>query len=328
MRMKGLWFMFITLCFCLQAAAQVTAEDYAKKGIEKYNKKDYNEAIKLFKIAQTLDTLYFEYTRYVSGCYVAMGEYKKSDNNMDSLTIRYPNSWGAYVTATAYFTENKYFDKALNLMQYATNRLINESDSVRAYLYGYLGQAKYDLQDFEGALKDYKTAHKLDTANTESWFDLAKTYADLNKIDSATYYYKKIERKEPDDIGLYISWGFLNNKLGMYNEAIVLYNKCLRNIAKKNAKGEQYSIVNTGLLHSNYGFALFKIGDYKKAMVEFKKSIECYPSNSYVYRNRALLYIEQKKYDEACKDLNFAIALGFADQYGTEVDDLLNEHCR
>ena len=41
-----------------------------------------------------------------------------------------------------------------------------------------------------------------------------------------------------------------------------------------------------------------------------------------------LQVIENKKYDNACKDLQNAIDKGFTVSYGQEVEDLQKEHCK
>jgi len=52
-----------------------------------------------------------------------------------------------------------------------------------------------------------------------------------------------------------------------------------------------------------------------------------YPVNSYAYKNRALIYIEEKKWKEACEDLSKANELGYTRQYGKEVNELITKYC-
>ena len=70
-----------------------------------------------------------------------------------------------------------------------------------------------------------------------------------------------------------------------------------------------------------------KLGDLKGAMGDVNKSIELYPSNSYAFRNRALIFIEMNKIQDACNDLQRSSELGFTKMYGSEVDDLRTKYC-
>lgn len=53
-----------------------------------------------------------------------------------------------------------------------------------------------------------------------------------------------------------------------------------------------------------------------------------YPTNSYAYRNLALVYIELKILKEACNALGYAKSYGFERQYGGEVEALIDKHCK
>jgi lipoprotein NlpI len=51
------------------------------------------------------------------------------------------------------------------------------------------------------------------------------------------------------------------------------------------------------------------------------------PTNSYAFKNRALVYFSTDKKELACLDLQKALELGFQEDYGDEVAKLLAEHC-
>ncbi|MGV2480420.1 UNVERIFIED_CONTAM: hypothetical protein IGO34_26850, partial [Salmonella enterica subsp. enterica serovar Weltevreden] len=57
-------------------------------------------------------------------------------------------------------------------------------------------------------------------------------------------------------------------------------------------------------------------------------SISLLPSNSYAYRNLALVYIATGKKTEACDALRYARSYDFKANYGDEVDELIKTHCR
>jgi hypothetical protein len=62
-------------------------------------------------------------------------------------------------------------------------------------------------------------------------------------------------------------------------------------------------------------------------MRDINKSIKLMQQNSYAYKIRALINIENNKIDNACKDLIKETELGYTPQYGNEVKELKALHC-
>ena len=56
------------------------------------------------------------------------------------------------------------------------------------------------------------------------------------------------------------------------------------------------------------------------------KSITIDPSNSYAFKNRAIVYLAIGKKEAAHEDLIHAVNLGYEDYWGNEVNTLLDEH--
>lgn len=81
------------------------------------------------------------------------------------------------------------------------------------------------------------------------------------------------------------------------------------------------------LSYNNRAYNKYKLGDLKGALADVEKSIRLYPTNSYAFRNRALIYIAMKKNANACQDINKALELGFTTMYGDQVEKLKEEHC-
>ena len=69
-------------------------------------------------------------------------------------------------------------------------------------------------------------------------------------------------------------------------------------------------------------------GDFKKAHQFIDKSIELDPTNSYAFKNKALVYLKQNDIKNAISNLERAKALRFDLYYGSEVDDLLLKFTR
>jgi tRNA A37 methylthiotransferase MiaB len=72
----------------------------------------------------------------------------------------------------------------------------------------------------------------------------------------------------------------------------------------------------------------YKKGDYVNALHDINLSIKMYPTNSYAYRNLALVYIALNKMKEACTSLGYAMNYGFEKRYGPQVSELFMKYCK
>ncbi len=82
------------------------------------------------------------------------------------------------------------------------------------------------------------------------------------------------------------------------------------------------------LILNNLGYAMYLTGAHENALEYINKSIALYPANSYAWKNKALVLIQQDRLSEACTALKEAKRLGFASYYGKDVDELLQNHCK
>jgi lipoprotein NlpI len=67
------------------------------------------------------------------------------------------------------------------------------------------------------------------------------------------------------------------------------------------------------------------LGDHDKGLELINYSLTLDPDNSYAYKNRAKYYIETGDPKKALRDLLQAKAMGYDEQYGAEVDEIINE---
>jgi regulator of sirC expression with transglutaminase-like and TPR domain len=63
-------------------------------------------------------------------------------------------------------------------------------------------------------------------------------------------------------------------------------------------------------------------------MKDINHSLDLLPTNSYAYKNRALVYFDLAEKNKGCADLEKAIELGYTKQYGNKVEKLNNEKCK
>lgn len=317
-----------TLFICLAAVSisyAQSAGDMCKKAWKQTRAGDHEGA--LITLDEAIEKYPDETNCYVDRLYVLYraGYQKEIGPWVDSMFKWFPDAWRLYLDVGNVYNDFKEFDKEVDLYKQALSKFKNEHDSVLMKLTRELGYAKSNIMDYAGAKTDFLWAYARDTADVYNHFGMAYIYGYTSNLDSAIYFYQKVLVKLPYDISTYLSLGFDYNEAGRFDDALLCYDKAFKIIKEKKDKPDY---IHLGLLYSNYGYALFKKGRYKDAMDSFNTSIKHYPSNSYVYKNRALLYITQHKFKEACDDLNRATSLGFFDQYGDEVDKLAKLYCK
>lgn len=84
---------------------------------------------------------------------------------------------------------------------------------------------------------------------------------------------------------------------------------------------------NEVLCYSNRSFSRLKTGDLAGAMKDINISLSLYKTNSYAYKVRGLIYLEKNMNSAACQDFNEALRLGYTEEHGGEVRELIKEHC-
>jgi tetratricopeptide (TPR) repeat protein len=85
---------------------------------------------------------------------------------------------------------------------------------------------------------------------------------------------------------------------------------------------------NNYVRKNNLGYSYVSAGQLDIGIKYIKEAIEGDPSNSYAYRNLGLAYLNLKQKDVACQYFYKAIALGFTQKHGQEVESLINKNCQ
>jgi len=302
-----------------------TAPELVKKAQEKAGKKDYKGAValldKAIAINPNVPSYYFE--RAI--CMFNSGAMEEAKTEADKIPALFPDSIGVHLRTGIFFYDTRDFDHAIEVYDGIFNTFPTMPDSMRIGILNNRGSSKHSMNDAAGAKEDYDIAYAIDSMNISIMINLAGVYDDLGKPEESVRLLLKVIKLQPNNNSTYNNLGFIYNNMGKYKEAIDIFNKSI-DLIKKNKDYESQVVL--GFTYSNRGHAKYKLGDNKGALKDFELSIELAPSNSYVFKNRALVYIAMNKNKEACLDLYRAISLGFADMYGNEVEKLINAYCR
>ena len=180
------------------------------------------------------------------------------------------------------------------------------------------GSAKYQLKNYVSAIKDFDEAINLDNNYTDAYYLRALCFGTLKRYNKALNDFNKVIELDPSYKDAYINRGYyVLEKTGNYEEAINDYNKYL----ELNSDGENAFALN------NRGYAKYKLNNLEGAMKDIQESIQLNPDNSFAYKNRALIYVSLDSINLACQDLEQANALGFSNEFGTEVSQLISKFC-
>ena len=180
------------------------------------------------------------------------------------------------------------------------------------------GNAKMQLKDYSGAIKDYDKAVELKNDYQEAYYTRAICYSNLEKYHKAMDDFNKAIELDPEYANAYNNRAFyVKEKTGDYEGAIEDYNKFIE-LNKDN---------NNAFAYSNRGYAKLMLNHLDEAMEDIEKSINLDSTNSFVYKNRALIYINLDSIQLACLDLNRALELGYTNDYDIEVEKLMVEYC-
>lgn len=134
------------------------------------------------------------------------------------------------------------------------------------------------------------------------------------RYDEAEWALNKILSIDKKNIMGLTNLGLCKSEKQDYKGAIQCYNKSLR------IQTDAYPL-------NNRGYAYYKLGKYEKALKDINHSLQQDASNSYAYKNRALVYFKLHN-SNACNDLQTALDKGFTEMYGDEVLKLQQEYCK
>jgi tetratricopeptide (TPR) repeat protein len=113
---------------------------------------------------------------------------------------------------------------------------------------------------------------------------------------------------------------YVKEKMGDYKGALDDYTKAIGFLTG--------DTMNECKAYCNRGHAKFMMKDYRGALQDLETAISLNPSDPYIYRNRALIFIEIKNKPMICFDLKKALDLGFTEQYGDEAEKLMKQYCQ
>ncbi len=292
-----------------------TAEEYYSTSIELANKNDYKNALKSINKSIEKDNKTAEYYIFKGQVQEKLENYKEAyetyslgiSNCSKNLVLLY-NARAIFLTSVK---ENE-----LASADYKKALQLSDVDSLKSMTLGNRAVNFIQMRKFEDAYIDLIDALKIDSNSVILLSNLGSICDEIGKSEMTLVYLLKAHEIDPTFYPIIGNIGFKYQEMGQHEKAIEYYNKVLE------------ISPNEPLGFSNRSYNKLKLGDLKGAMKDIEKSLELYPANSYAYRIRALIFIEEKKYQKACLDIETAINRGYVEMYGDEVLTLKNKYCK
>jgi tetratricopeptide (TPR) repeat protein len=140
----------------------------------------------------------------------------------------------------------------------------------------------------------------------------------MNSTGEIMMYLERGVKLYPNSALLIGNLAYRYQNKGDYEKAIELNNKAIALLKQED---------NASVYYNNRGYEKFKMNDLEAAMQDVNKAMEIDSSNSFIYRNRALIYIALKQTDKACADIETALQRGFTEYYGKEALEMKKQYC-
>jgi tetratricopeptide (TPR) repeat protein len=138
----------------------------------------------------------------------------------------------------------------------------------------------------------------------------------MDSIEQGIGIFKQLIREDKNDFIACQNIGYFSMNKEKYDTALVYFNRALSINPK------------LGLTYNNRGFLEYKMGNNREALKDINTSLKLDKTNAFAYKNRALISIAEGRMEDACADLIKARSLGYAEKYGNEVNQLIQQNCK
>ncbi len=215
----------------------------------------------------------------------------KRAGNLDSETRRKLKSLG-YLSETVSIKKKKYTEK-----DDLKTRL-----HIHVRMFNALGT--YQAGNTDLAIKELKEIIRINPNYTSVYSHLAKIYKEIGQVQKSVSILKEGLKNNPGNILLLSNFGIFLVENGEYRLAIDSLNQCTL-LNKHDPEIFNY-----------LGVAYYRIGDFDKAMLNYRKSLEIDTNYAAIYNNIGSLYLskfqrskERGSFDDAILNFNKAIKI-------------------
>jgi tetratricopeptide (TPR) repeat protein len=273
------------------------------------------EVIKVYDKIENLLGQNDDLTETKKNIWLYLNDVKNAVREYEKLIEIYPYEIGYYITAGEIYLSNNMPDKAFPFFQKAI-QIDAENAALNLALSNYYETVKKPTESFEALLK----ALSCKELEIEEKLPVLKKYlANAFRLqtpeimDKAEQLAQVVANTNPYDLEGWAALAKLNTLKNKYEEAKVLYEKCIE------LDESQYAI------WEDYYFVLTKLEDYKTMIVHEKLVEEYFPTNATIQYGLALALYTEKQYDGALKAAKQALSFTFDNSFVAELNLLLGD---
>ncbi|MNU72491.1 Tetratricopeptide repeat protein [compost metagenome] len=280
------------------------------EGEELFAKGDYKKALNVFnKEAKQNNSV--EVRFWIASCNFQLNKFEVAKKGFLEIVRRGINDEEQELSMMNLASCYLNLEKNDSALYYYEQTIENFPKAANAYYYK--GIILYEQTKFKEAKEIYDQAIAIDSTDWRFYIRRQDVSYALNEFGDALADLLKARELNPT-LNISINIAYCYSMLEKYREADLIY--------------KQIYNENDFRLLNNYGLIKHKLGFSKEGEELIRKSLKLEPKNSYAYRNLAIIAIDNKDLTNACIYLKKAQEFEFFTKYGSEVDNLILEHCK
>lgn len=305
--MKTRLFIFLTLSLFIQGFSQETSKN-VRDGMDHFSQMEYNEALKCFLKEERKNStteMYF----WIGYTYAALNEIEEAKPYF--LKIIKGGNQGPEYAMSLVNLGNCYRKEKPDSAYYYYDLAISEFPGMADAYYN-KGTLLYAQSKFEEARVNFDKAIEIDSSVWTYFQKRLEVCFATNDFESALTDMLKVRELNPE-VRNEMNLAFCYSKLERYQEADSIFQMIYNE--------------NDALFLNNYGMNKHNMGATEEGKALIQKSLSIKADNAYAYRNLAVIALAEGNKSLACEYLHKADSLGFAKNYGDEVQKLMTENC-
>lgn len=205
-------------------------------------------------------------------------------------------------------------DSALHYL--LLTRKVTSNDSLKFAIHLDIGQARYLNRELDKAIIELNPLLDDDNYRFAALTILLGVYSDMRDFVKAVPVARELVSTNPTFYPAIVNVGYMYLDYGKPDSAIFYFGKAL------------VYAPDDPIILNNLGNAYFKSGNSNIGLSYINKSLMIDSTNSYAYRNRGLIYLDEKENSLACDDFTKAIELGYVEVYGDDIINWKKEACK
>jgi len=205
------------------------------------------------------------------------------------------------------------------------DKALASREKFKSNLYDLMANVYLDLEMENHAIGYFYKAMASAPNDMRILYNFASLLRVKKSTDLAQYYLEKVIATMPEHGFARWSLSILYSDKGEYQKA--MENMSVAFPREKNiiARSTDYGGRD---LRTTRGFLYHKLGESEKGIQDLKEALEMDKNNSYAMKNLGIIYLEQQKYDEACKLFEKARELKYSLVFDEkDLDGLLESAC-